>query len=303
MKKFNTGHLALFITAVLFGLAFIFQRHAALLPAPHGTFIAALWFMFWRLLVAVVFLGGCLYAHYCRTHRDYGRWVYYGAIAGVFMFGGMLFQQWGLSYTSAGKSGFITGLYVVFVPLITLLGGHKQGMAIWIAVALSVAGLGGFFSIDNSVDALTAWNTGDVLTLICAVCWGAQVLWSSVAVRHCNALAFSVAQIGAVCLFTFLVLTFSGNVADLAHSDWLAYGVWDILATGIGSSALAFFLQAVGQRKVPAAHAAVIMSLESVFAMLFGWWLLDETVTGIMLLGSAFMFAGMLVAQYDEVKA
>lgn len=302
MKTFNSGHVALSITAILFGMAFIFQRHAAQLPIPHGTFIAALWFMFWRLLVASIFLGSCLFIHCRKTQRDYGRWIHYGAIGGIFMFGGMLFQQWGLSYTSAGKSGFITGLYVVFVPLIALLGGYKQSNAIWIAVALSVIGLGCFFSIDNDADALTSWNTGDGLTLICAACWGAQVLWSGVAVRHCNALAFSVAQIGSVCLLTFLALTFTGHLADLAHRDWLAYSFWDILATGIGSSAIAFFMQAVGQRKVPSAHAAVIMSLESVFAMLFGWALLGETITTIMLIGSVCMFAGMMVAQYDEMK-
>lgn len=301
MKKFNTGHLALFITSALFGAAFIFQRHAAQLPAPDGKFTAALWFMFWRLFVASLFLGICFYlVHQKQKPRSYGRWIYYGAVASLFMFGGMLFQQWGLSYTGAGKSGFITGLYVVLVPLIALCEGHKQSKAVWIAAALAAAGLACFAGI-QSTDALTAWNTGDSLTLICALCWAMQVLWSGAAVRHCNALAFSVAQMAGVCLLTFLVLLLTGKADSLMQPDWLAYSFWDLIATGIGSSAIAFFMQAVGQRRVPAAHAAVILSLESVFAMLFGWAIIGETVTGMMLIGSALMFAGMMAAQYDDI--
>lgn len=301
MKKFNSGHLALFITAALFGAAFIFQRHAAQLPSPDGKLIAALWFIFWRLLIATVFMGLCFFIRHRLHPQDEGRWLYYGGIAAFFMFGGMLFQQWGLAYTSVGKSGFITGLYVVFVPLVALCGGYKQSKAVWIAVTLAVIGLACFAGIQSD-DALIAWNLGDTLTLLCAFCWAFQVLWAGFSVRRCNILAFSVAQLAGVCLLTFLILCFSGKANTLIHIDWLSYSFWDLLATGIGSSALAFFMQAVGQRRVPAAHAAVIMSLESVFAMLFGWAIVGETVTAMMLIGSIFMFTAMMSVQYDEIS-
>lgn len=301
MTRFNRGHAALLLTAILFGMAFLFQRHAAQQTMAASHFAAALWFMFWRLLTAALFLGICWRLLRLYQPHDDGRWLHYGSIGGLLMFGGMLFQQWGLAYTSVGKSGFLTGLYVVFVPIFALLGGQRQSRLIWLAVALSVLGLGCFLAV-SSEDKVTAWNMGDTLTILCALCWAGQVLWSGVAVRHCNALAFSVGQLSGVAILTFFALLFTGNIALL--SDWPQLGKvsWDILATGIGSSALAFFLQAIGQRKVPAAHAAVILSLESAFAMFFGWWLLDERVTLLMLTGSGLLFAAMLVAQADELK-
>ncbi|SUO95565.1 DMT family transporter [Suttonella ornithocola] len=299
MNKINSGHIALIITAILFGMAFIFQRHAAMFPMPEGNFTAALWFMFWRLLIATLFLAGCRYFIRLKKPKDDGRWIYYGLIGAIFMFGGMLFQQWGLAYTSVGKSGFLTGLYVVLVPIFAFVGGNKQSRNIWLAVSLAVIGLECFAGI-SSADAITAWNFGDTLTLLCAACWAAQVLWSGIAVRHCHALAFSVSQLAGVTILTLITLILNGNIETLVNFQRFSNLFWDIVATGIGSSALAFFLQAVGQRKVPAAHAAVIMSLESVFAMLFGWWLLDETVTLLMIIGSGFLLAAMLAAQLTD---
>lgn len=232
MRAFNLGHLALFITAALFGAAFIFQHHAAQLPSPDGQFIATLWFMFWRVAIATLFLSASFLLRYRLRLADKGPWLRYGGIASLFMFGGMLFQQWGLSYTGAGKSGFITGLYVVFVPLILLIFGHKQSKAVWIAVILAVLGLACFAGV-NSDDVRIAWNRGDSLTLLCALCWAGQVLWSGIAVRHCHVLAFSVAQLAGVCLLTLLTLLFTGKANTLIQPDWLSYSFWDLIATGI----------------------------------------------------------------------
>lgn len=289
---FNRGHLALLLTAALFGLAFIFQRHAA-------QYTDALWFNTWRFLAASVFLAlAWALQHKVKPLHDYGRFVFYGAISGIFMFGGIIAQQWGLAHTTAGKSGFLTGLYVVLVPIIAIAFGHKANRAIMVAVLLACVGLVCFAGIAPDDD-LLAWNIGDYATLFGTFCWSLQVIWIGIAVRRANVLALSVVQLIMVSLCSFLGLLLTGQGDNFYNIELLNVTKWDIAYTGIGSSALAFFLQAVGQRRVSAAPAAIILSLEAVFALFFGWWLLKEQVTGLMLLGCGFMFAAMLVAQFE----
>ncbi len=289
IRRLNSGYLVLLFTAALFGLAFVFQRHAA---AVTSTF----WFIFWRFLIASVALGACWWGmHLKRGRGDYGRWLFYGIISGLFMFGGMFFQQSGLAVTSAGKSGFLTGLYVVLVPLFALFAGQRGGWLLWLAVALSLLGLV-FFALGGTAGDFSGWNKGDSLTLLGTVCWALQVLWMGVAVRHANVLAFSVAQLSTVAVLSFILIILTGDGEQLLRGDWMRYAFWDVAATGIGSSAIAFFLQAVGQRQVSATPAAIILSLEAVFALFFGWWLLSETVSAMMLAGCVCMFVAMLVA-------
>ena len=117
MPRFHTGHLALLLTAALFGIAFIFQRHSA-------TAVSALTFMSWRLPVSAAFLLAILAL--CRR-PVWGHWLRDGICCGILLFLGMYSQQWGLEHTTAGKSGFITSLYVILVPLLALLGGERLG--------------------------------------------------------------------------------------------------------------------------------------------------------------------------------
>lgn len=294
--QYNRGHAALLLTAMLFGLAFIFQRHAAQVSS-------ALWFNAWRFSVATVFLGSCwLVLQRIRPRASHGRFPVFGVIGGLLMFGGMMAQQWGLAHTTAGKSGFLTGLYVVLVPVVGLLFGMRAGKATIAAVVLAAIGLYCFAGIRSDSAALN-WNIGDSVTLLGTLCWTMQVLWTGIAVRHCDILAFSVMQIATVALLSTLGVLSQEGIDGVFDLDLLRFTMWDLLFTGIGSSALAFFMQSVGQCRVPAAHAAIILSLEAVFALLFGWLFLSESVTLLMLLGSGFMLVAMLVAQYDGVVA
>lgn len=294
MPVFNRGHAALLVTAALFGLAFIFQRHAA-------QFSSAWWFNAWRFGLATLFLGGCwLLLQRLRPRVSHGRWVFYGMVGGTLMFCGMIAQQWGLTYTTAGKSGFLTGLYVVLVPVIGLLFGQRAGKATVVAIALAAGGLYCFAGI-QSAESVLNWNIGDSVTLLGALFWTLQVLWTGLAVRHSDVLAFSVMQIGMVTVLSSIGALYQGGLSGFFDLHTLRITVWDLAFTGIGSSAVAFFMQSLGQRQVPAAHAAIILSLEAVFALLFGWLFLSEPVSYLMLIGSALMLAAMLVAQYDDV--
>ncbi|MBV7433414.1 DMT family transporter [Cardiobacteriaceae bacterium TAE3-ERU3] len=292
--NYNRGHAALLLTAMLFGLAFIFQRHAA-----QAT--TALWFNAWRFSIATLFLGACWFVlQQLRPRASHGRFPLFGIVGGLLMFGGMMAQQWGLAHTTAGKSGFLTGLYVVLVPVVGLLFGMRAGKATVAAVILAAIGLYCFAGIRSDSAALN-WNIGDSVTLIGTVCWTLQVLWTGLAVRHCDILAFSVMQIGTVAVLSIIGVLSQSGISGVLDFELLHFTAWDLAFTGIGSSALAFFMQSVGQCRVPAAHAAIILSLEAVFALLFGWLFLSELVTPLMLLGSGFMLSAMLVAQYDEV--
>ena len=291
MPRFHTGHLALLLTAALFGIAFIFQRHSA-------TAVSALTFMSWRLPLSALMLLAVLAL---RRRPVWGHWLRDGILCGILMFIGLYSQQWGLAHTTAGKSGFITSLYVILVPLLALIGGERIGKMVLLATALAFAGLACFASIDSDSAALN-WNAGDSATLASAVIWALYVNYYGVAVRRSDLIALSTAQMAAAALIAIPVALAADGVAVLTDPARIAYSKWDILYTAIASSGIAFFLQGWGQRQVAATPAAIILSTESIFAFLSGWLILGEPATPLMLTGCALLFAAMTVAQLEPPK-
>ena len=291
MPRFHTGHLALLLTAALFGIAFIFQRHSA-------TAVSALTFRSWRLPLSALMLLAVLAL---RRRPVWGHWLRDGILCGILMFIGLYSQQWGLAHTTAGKSGFITSLYVILVPLLALIGGERIGKMVLLATALAFAGLACFASIDSDSAALN-WNAGDSATLASAVIWALYVNYYGVAVRRSDLIALSTAQMAAAALIAIPVALAADGVAVLTDPARIAYSKWDILYTAIASSGIAFFLQGWGQRQVAATPAAIILSTESIFAFLSGWLILGEPATPLMLTGCALLFAAMTVAQLEPPK-
>ena len=212
------------------------------------------------------------------------------------MFIGLYSQQWGLAHTTAGKSGFITSLYIILVPLLALLGGERLGKALLLATLLAFAGLTCFAAIHSDSAALN-WNAGDSATLACSFIWAFYVIYTGIAVRRSDALALTAMQTFAATLIALPIAVASDGLPALSDPARLAYSRWDILYAGIVSSGLAFFLQAWGQRSVAATPAAIILSLESVFALIAGWLWLAEPVTPLMLIGCTLLFAAMIIAQ------
>ena len=291
MPRFHTGHLALLLTAALFGIAFIFQRHSA-------TAVSALTFMSWRLPLSALMLLAVLAL---RRRPVWGHWLRDGILCGILMYLGMYSQQWGLAHTTAGKSGFITSLYVILVPLLALIGGERIGKMVLLATALAFAGLACFASIDSDSAALN-WNAGDSATLASAVIWALYVNYYGVAVRRSDLIALSTAQMAAAALIAIPVALAADGVAVLTDPARIAYSKWDILYTAIASSGIAFYLQGWAQRQVAATPAAIILSMESIFAFLAGWLILGEPATPLMLSGCALLFAAMVIAQLEPPK-
>lgn len=211
-----------------------------------------------------------------------------GLLAGLALFGGASMQQIGLVYTTAGKASFITSLYVVLVPIAGLFLGHKCGWAVWVGAGLAVAGLY-LLSITESF----AIARGDLFILIGAFFWTIHVLLIGYLARRANPIYIACLQF-IVCSILSLLAAVPFETITLPA---LRAATLPILYAGIFSAGVAFTLQVVCQRTSPPAHAAIVMSLETVFAALSGYLILHERLTPRDLAGCALMFAGLIVVQ------
>lgn len=211
-----------------------------------------------------------------------------GVLMGLALTLGINLQQVGLMFTSVTNAGFITGLYVIVVPLLGLLIGHKTGLGTWLGAVLAVVGMF-LLTVSDSFHVAS----GDWLQLIGAFVWGAHVILVGVfASRHDPIrLAFlQFATCSAVSLILALCLEPIHWNAIVAAGPAILYG--GVIAVGIG-----YTLQVIAQRDAIASHAAIILSLEAVFAAIAGAWLLDESLQLRGYFGCALMLSGMLVAQ------
>jgi drug/metabolite transporter (DMT)-like permease len=217
------------------------------------------------------------------------------AIAGILLVAASVCQQAGMKYTTAGNAGFLTGLYVVLVPIVMFVGWRQKiGWQTWAGATIAtlgvyLLGVGDRFQI----------HYGDALEIIGAALWALHVVVVGQAVKHVGVLAFSVGQYfvaGALNLLIGLVL--EGNTLPGLAVCW-----WTVVYVGVVSVAIAYTLQAVGQKHAPAADAAIILSMEAVFAALFGYLLLHEVLTSRQLLGCALILAAMLVVQFKEAAS
>lgn len=209
-------------------------------------------------------------------------------MAGAALFAGATLQQVGLKYTTAGKAGFITGLYVVIVPLIGLAFGQRAGRGDVLGAVLAAVGLY-FLSV---TEAFTI-AYGDLLEIAGAFFWAGHVLLIGWLSPQTRALQLAMGQY-AVC---GLLSLFAAGLIETNTVAGLYGAAAPILYGGLLSVGLAYTLQVVAQREAPPTHAAILLSLEAVFAALAGWVMLDERLGARGLFGCGLMFAGMLVAQ------
>ena len=277
--------LALLAVAIVWGSAFVVCRLAA---AQTGSFL----YNGARFLLGVVtllpFVGARL-----RGLARVEAWG--GVLAGVLLFVASGLQQMGLQFTTAGKAGFITGLYVVLVPLfLALVWRQWPRGSTWAASLLAAVGL----YLLSAVEQL-ALAPGDGLELVGAVFWALHVILIGRLAQRVDVLRLALMQYlvcGLLSLTTGLL--FESSTAPGLVSAW-----WAILYTGVLSVGLGYTLQVIGQQHAPAADASVILSGEAVFAALAGWLILDERLTPWQLLGCALMLAGMLLAQASTWRA
>lgn len=212
-----------------------------------------------------------------------------GTAAGVALFAGYAFQTIGLQYTSSSNAGFITGLFVVFTPLIgavvarRLPSGATLGGAALATAGLALLSLRGGFLPER----------GDALVLGAAAAFAAHIVVLGRVSAGRSALRLASVQVAVTALLSMVWSAAAERTAPAAPAD-----VWGAIAlTGVLASALAFFVQTAAQKIVPPTRTAIILTSEPVFAGVFGFWLAGERLTGRGYAGAALILVGIVVAE------
>ncbi len=283
----RSANLLLLLAGAIWGMGFVAQQTAMDSVGPF-TFIAL------RFLIATIVVLPFAIAESRRPKEplpplQFQHFVQFGAI-GLCLWAGMSLQQVALQTITVTNAGFLTGLYVVFTPLLGVLL-YRQWPHFIVWPACSIALLGIYFLSGSNLSQL---QLGDALTVAGALCWALQVLLIARYVGRSNRpLALSAAQ--------FFVTSVLAGVAGLAFeaATWAGIqgALTEILYAGIFATGIAFSLQVIGQRYTSPAQAAIFLSSEALFAALFGALFLHERVGLLGLFGCALIFCSMLLVE------
>lgn len=296
-KEQMRNSLLLLLTAFIWGVAFVAQ-------SVGGEQVGCFTFNGVRSLIGSAVLIPVIFFLDAQKKKELGEEKFIeqkgdkktlilgGISCGVMLCIASNFQQFGISFTTVGKAGFITALYIIIVPILGLFMKKKAGAKIWAGVALATVGL---YMLCMTSESFSI-SKGDLLVLICAGFFSLHILIIDYFSPKCDGVRMSCIQflvcgvISMVIAFIFEEPTFAGIVAG-----WLP-----ILYAGVFSCGVAYTLQIVGQKNMDPTVASLILSLESVFSVLAGWIILHQTLTGREILGCVFMFSAIILAQLPE---
>jgi len=271
--------LALLAITVIWGWTFVLVKQGMTEVGPL-SFLAA------RFGVAFLVLAIMLHGTLRRIDR---RSLMRGSVVGIALFLGYLFQTWGLVYTTATKSGLLTGLSVVIVPIAaSMLLRKRVQLTVWLGTLFAA---GGLFLLVAGKGQLGAMNKGDALTLACAVSFALHIVLVDRFVRRSDYRQLLLVQVGVVGLLSLIgALTMERSVPALSGS--LIEG---ILVTGVLATAVALYVLNRFQASSTASYTAIILTMEPVFAALFGALLLGETMGPSQWMGGAMILMGMAI--------
>jgi len=289
-----TGNILMIITAALWGFAFVAQKTGMEYLGPF--MFSAIRFAFGAscLVLLLVFFS----RFFARRKLD-RKGVLTGIAMGVVLTFGAMLQQIGIVETSASKSAFITAIYILLVPIFLSFLGKKLALQIWPAAFLVLIGL---YLLSIKEGDFSSINKGDIWVLSSAIFWAIHILLIEKAVKVYDPLRLSIVQF-YVCSVLSLLGAFVFEPVVLNDIMLGIKASWIELAyASIASVAIAYTLQVFAQRSVPSHQAALLLSLEAVFGVIGGVWLLGESVTPQMLLGFGLMFAGIILAQWRFKK-
>ena len=285
MTKELRATICLFLTSLIWGISFVAQVVGMDFMRPF-TFNGISFLLGAVSLIPVILI-------FEKTKPDAAErkklWLY-GLVCGLILFGASNFQQFGVDLTgSAGKSGFITGLYIIIVPIAGIFLKQRAGKLTWIGAGFAVLGMY-FLCVPEKFGSL---EPGDWLLFTGAFFWAAHIIVIDKFAPHVSSLRLSQTQFvvsGVLCM-VFALTT------ETIVPAYLLMAATPLLYRGIGSIGIAYTLQIIGQRHVAPAKASVIFSLESVFSVVGGAILIGEVMTGRAYTGCVLIFCGIILSQ------
>lgn len=292
-KKSLRSSAMLTLTALIWGVAFVAQS--------EGTnFVGGFTFNGCRFLIGGIVLIPCIFllrkvngeqwAKLSRAEQRRQRktGIVGGVCCGVVICLASSLQQFGIAYTTVGKAGFITALYIVIVPLLGLFLKKKVGANIWISVVIAAAGMY-LLCITEGFSI----GKGDFLVFLCAIGFSLHILVIDYFSPKADGVVISCVQFFTAGIIScVLMFLFEKPTWDAVLSAWAP-----VLYAGVMSCGVAYTLQVVAQKHVEPTVASLIMSLESVFSVLAGWVLLGQVLTVKELIGCALVFGAIILAQ------
>ncbi len=286
----------LLLTAAIWGVAFVAQSEAA----DH---IGAFTFNSIRALLGAVVLLPVIF--FLKKHKTINKTAIKGGVlCGIFLFIASMFQQYGIERSTVGKAGFLTALYIVLVPIVSIIGSavsklfNKDGereedsrrkITIWIGLSVLLALAGLYFLCIKEGFRL---EFGDLLLIICAFCFTGQILVIDRYTTTCDGVVLACIE-----FFTMFVLAFPGMfMVDKVNLIDVKNAALPLLYTGVGSCGIAYTLQMIGQKDSNPTIASLIMSFESVISAIAGWLILGQVLSGREILGCVLMFAAIILS-------
>ncbi len=286
MRRRSTNNLLLALTAFIWGSAFVAQSMGMDYLGPF-TFNSIRSLMGGLVLIPVIFLmrKGKKPAH---TRQEKKTLVIGGICCGIALAVGSSLQQIGLVYTSAGKAGFITALYILLVPLLGIPLGKRAGLRVWINAALAMAGMY-FLCITDGFSI----SKGDFFVLLCAGAFSVHILVIDYFAPKVDGVSLSCIQFfvcGILCAVPAMV-------SEQPQLRWILAAWMPLVYAGVLSCGVAYTLQVIAQKNTDPAVASLILSLESVFSVITGWIVLGERLSGRELFGCGLVFAAVILSQ------
>ncbi|MCQ2492384.1 MAG: DMT family transporter [Lachnospiraceae bacterium] len=295
------GVLLLLLTALIWGCSFVSQS----LGMEHVgafTFNGIRTVMGALVLTPIIIVGRRGLSRAKRDWTDYEHSVHmdgiieeikYGLVLGVVFFIASNLQQFAFYYSTAGKIAFITAFYIFFVALFGMLIGKKVSRLKWLSVAFALVGL--FYLCITPGDMLNI-NKGDILALLCALAYAVHILLIERFVEEADSITLSCVQffvagiMSCICMFIF----------EQPSMDAILSAAGPLLYAGILSCGIAYTTQMIGQKYAEATVASILMSMESVFAVIAAAIILHETLIGREIVGCAVMFASIILSQVAD---
>ena len=282
--------LLLLLGAAIWGFAFVAQSVAADVLGPWTfnclrTFIASI-----TMVLLLPLLDKRKDVKKPSNQSDYYLLLRGGIICGVILTIAIYLQQYGIAYTTVGKAGFLSALYVIFVPIFSIFLGKKVNVFVWIAVILAMTGIY-FLSLSEAEE----FAVGDLYIFACAIVFTFHIIVVGYYAPRVDPIRLATIQFMTVCVVSFLPMI----LIEKPTIEEIKTAMIPILYAGVLSSSGGYTIQMVSQSKIPSYIASIIMSLESVFAALGGYLILHEAMTTREIFGAILVFVALMIAQIE----